>query len=146
MRIEDSDFSKDDNFGSDNSDYINEAPVFEEAEGPDYFSEDDIEEGDIEDDEDRFPISGLLLNLLNMPKPFGYMMPQDKMEWFLKEKGYRIIKKKFENSDEEYSVAIDPNSPVVPEENYSNIREVFDNEVQDIILGWLLKISKENGK
>ena len=125
----------------DNSDYVNEEPDFDEIyDDPDEFGDEDFDPQDILD---SCHMSGLFINMLQMPKPFGFLMPQDKMESFLKERGYKIIKR---GGDEgkEYSVAVKPGSTSIPEDNYSNIREVFDGEVQEILLKWLLKIGKED--
>lgn len=86
----------------------------------------------------------IFLNLLKMPKPLGYHFPQDKIVEFLKERGYKIINRYSDTMGEEYPVAIKPGSSYVPGNDYSNVREVFDEEVQDILLKWLLKIGKED--
>lgn len=89
------------------------------------------------------PLTDVLLNSLVMPKPLGYMFPQEKMEEFLKNRGYRIIKRYSESRGQDYNVAVKAGSSSIPEDDYSNVREIFDNEVQDILLSWLLKIGKE---
>lgn len=121
----------------------------------DYYDEDEFDEiyGDTdpgEDEEINFEgiegchMSSFIFNLLKMPKPLGYLMPQEKMENFLRERGYKIIKRYSDSQEDEYSVVIKPGSSYIPDTDYSNVREVFDEEVQDILLKWLLKIGKED--
>lgn len=75
-------------------------------------------------------------------KPFGILWYDENMEEFLKKLGYKIITRKDPETDREYNIAVKPNDPSISDEGYSNVRDVFDNEVQKILLGWLLKISK----
>lgn len=103
---------------------------------------------DFEPDDDfgieHCSMSELIFNFMKMPKPLGFFMPQEKMEEFLKVRGYKIIKRYSDSHEEEYSVAIKPGSSYIPENDYSNVREVFDEQVQEILLKWLLKIGKED--
>lgn len=121
----------------------------------DYYDEDEFDEiyGDTDPGEDEginfeeiegCHMSSFIFNLLRMPKPLGYLMPQEKMENFLRERGYKIIKRYSDSQEDEYSVVIKPGSSYIPDTDYSNVREVFDEEVQDILLRWLLKIGKED--
>ena len=125
----------------DNSDYINEEPDFDEIyDDPNEVFDDEFDPQDLFD---SCHMSGIFADMLRMPKPFGFFMPQEKMEIFLKERGYKIIKRSA-GDGEEVSTAVKPGSKSIPEDGYSNIREIFDGEVQDILLKWLLKVGKED--
>lgn len=119
----------------------------EEEEFDEIYNENEEVDFDPENIENPFEFCSMgdvVFNILRMPKPLGYLMPQEKMENFLKERGYKIIKRYSDSKGEEYSVAIKPGVSFIPEDDYSNVREIFDNEVQDILLKWLLKIGKED--
>lgn len=125
----------------DNSDYINEEPDFDEIyDDPNEVFDDEFDPQDLFD---SCHMSGIFADMLRMPKPFGFFMPQEKMEIFLKERGYKIIKRSA-GDGEEVSTAVKPGSTSIPEDGYSNIREIFDGEVQDILLKWLLKVGKDD--
>ena len=94
-------------------------------------------------DEEDCPYSHMFLSLLTMPKPFGYYVwDLETIEEFLKKRGYKIIEHK--NSEgEEIKIAIKPTDSRIPDLDYSNLRDVFYEDVQKIILNWLLKIGSE---
>lgn len=119
---------------------------YEEDEFDEFYGDEDPdgEDDDPIDPEDFCHMSGIFFELMKMPKPLGFIMPQEKMEDFLKARGYKIISRFSDNRNEEYNVAIKPGSSYIPENDYSNVREVFDGEVQDILLKWLLKVGKED--
>lgn len=79
-----------------------------------------------------------------IPKPFGFVWDVDKIKEFLVARGYKIFKQPLkEDSGDFFEVAVKSDSLVVPSDVDSNIRSVFDREVQDILLKWLLKIAKK---
>ena len=147
MRRDNPELPKNNNNGNeenivDNSDYVNEEPDFDEIyDDPDEIEDDEFDPQDIFE---SCHMSGIFADMLRMPKPFGFFMPQEKMEAFLKERGYKIIKRSSGEDGEEISTAVKSGSTSIPEGDYSNIREVFDGEVQDILLKWLLKVGKED--
>lgn len=83
----------------------------------------------------------LLYKTLFIPKPFGIIWNSEKMEDFLKFKGYKILKRVDEITGKPMNIAIKPEAKFIPNEK-SNILELFELEVQDTILNWLKSISK----
>lgn len=75
--------------------------------------------------------------LMSSSKPFGMIWEDDKMMDFLKKRGYSILKRTDDNGDT-YEVAIKNGEKTIPD--YDNICETFEDEVQDILINWLLKI------
>ena len=99
-------------------------------------------DGEFEDEEDC-PYSQIFLSLLTMPKPLGLVWELDAIEDFLKKRGYKVIKRT-NSSGDEIKIAIKPEDSLIPENETGNLREVFYDEVQRILLNWLLKIGSEN--
>ena len=70
----------------------------------------------------------------------------EKIEKFLKARGYNIFDKYFSHIDDSIKIAIKGDDPDIvpdtPEGAKKHIRAVFAEEVQDILLKWLLKIGK----
>lgn len=95
------------------------------------------EDGDIEED---CPYLGILTALTLQDKPLGIMWTADKMMEFLKARGYKLLERKGTGGNE-YIVAVKPSDSSIPD--HSNIKEVFDNEIQDILMKWVLKIATE---
>ena len=118
-------------------------PIYNGNDGPEYDENDYLNDDPDFDELPDCPLTEILLNSMVMPKPLGYVFPQEKMEEFLKQRGYKIIKRYSEAREQDYNVAVKSGSSSIPEDDYSNVREVFDGEVQDILLSWLLKIGKE---
>ena len=81
-------------------------------------------------------------DFFSVSKPFGILWLDENMEKFLKFRGYKILNKHDKETDCDYKVAVKPGDSYIPDEGYSNIREMFDIEVQDVLLSWLMK----NGK
>lgn len=108
----------------------NDLPLFD-GEGGEIFEE--------QDDLPDCPLTDLVISNMMMSKPFGMNWDYDKMKEFLVKKGYKIITRYSDFREVEYEVAIKPGSSYIPEDDFSNIREIFDQEVQDILLNWLLK-------
>ena len=86
-----------------------------------------------DDTEEVCPFIDEVLDSLFIPKPFGIEWSDENMSEFLKKLGYKVI---------DGEVAIKPGEKEVPD--YNNLLEVFNNEVQKIILGWLLKINTKS--
>lgn len=84
--------------------------------------------------------------LMAMDKPFGIIFDVPKIEKFLKARGYNIFDKYFSHINDSIKVAIKGDDPDIvpdtPEGAKKHIRAVFAEEVQDILLKWLLKIGK----
>lgn len=82
------------------------------------------------------PIASTILPLLIMNKPFGMSWPLEKVEWFLKKRGYIIIER--EDPEEGlFKVAVHEGDDYIPME--SNLIKTFSSELQDIILNKLLE-------
>lgn len=99
---------------------------------------------DEEEDSDSCPYFDIIMHTVLLSRPFGILWDNDKMENFLKKRGYKIIEKHFSDPDrksETYKIAIKSGSIKMPTDEVSNIREVFDSELQDVILSWIDKIS-----
>ena len=144
-----------------------ELPLFGNNSGGDngidnsYTSDDDIEfdeiygdepkflgQDDEDDDDGMIPSScgmfDLFTEALDNQKPFGVDFTQENMENFLRERGYKIIKRYSDTTKKENSIAIKPGSSYIPEDDFSNIEDTFNEEVRNILLKWLLKIGKED--
>lgn len=88
--------------------------------------------------EDECPIAEMAMSLSMMDKPFGIIWDREKMERFLEHRGYQVITRYSDVTESEYRVAVRPDSSYIPER--SNISELFVSEVQETILGWLMKL------
>lgn len=114
-----------------------------------FISEDDNSEDvefipDFDENDDDCPYLSIIASIALNDKPFGILWPTDKMKEFLKSRGYRILNRKNKDTNEDYELAIKPNSNSIPDDGHSNMKEAFDSEMQDIILKWVLRIAKEN--
>ena len=86
--------------------------------------------------------SEIMYHMLALPKPFGILWDFDKMEDFLKFKGYKIIERTDEESGRTCKMAIKPGDKYIPDfSKGTNILDIFTDEVQDSIINWLKKIS-----
>lgn len=102
----------------------------------------DDQENNEPQDDDNCPYLDLITTLLLQDKPFGIMWTIDKMLLFLKARGYKLLERK-DSSGNEYMVAVNPSDSSIPDTGRSNIKEVFDSEMQEILLKWVLKIASE---
>lgn len=98
----------------------------------------------LEDHEEDCPYFGILMHSILMPKPFGIIWDEDKMIKFLEKRGYKILERHYldrdrRSKDSKYKVALKPGTKLTVD--HSNIREVFDSEIQDLLLSWFEKIS-----
>lgn len=92
-----------------------------------------------------------IATLMGMPKPFGMIFPYEKEKDFLEKRGYEVKELKCSKSVSPLGVIriavksgtkINKKDIEALQENYS-VSKVFTEEVQNIILGWLLKIGGE---
>lgn len=96
------------------------------------------------DDDDNCPYMDIIMALFLQDKPFGIIWPNDKILEFLKARGYKILERRNRDTGEEYMIAVHPDSSSIPDEGHSNLKEVFNSEMQDIVMKWVLRIAKEN--
>ncbi len=111
-------------------------PDWDKPEPEDENKEDDF----IGDEEPCWMFSTIASIIMNSNKPFGMNFESDKIEEFLKARGYKIIEKYNEDLGDSIRVAIKSDQSHISGDVSDNIRTVFSREVQDILLGWLLKI------
>lgn len=102
----------------------------------------DGQENNEPQDDDNCPYLDLITTLLLQDKPLGIIWTLDKMLLFLKARGYKLLERK-DSSGNEYMVAVNPSDSSIPDTGRSNIKEVFDSEMQEILLKWVLKIASE---
>ena len=102
----------------------------------------DDQENNEPQDDDNCPYLDLITTLLLQDKPLGIMWTLDKMLLFLKARGYKLLERK-DSSGNEYVIAVNPSDSSIPDTGRSNIKEVFDSEMQEILLKWVLKIASE---
>lgn len=96
------------------------------------------------EDDDECPYGNMLMALAFQDKPFGILWSKDKVFEFLKARGYKLLDRKNKETGEEYTIAVKSGSPNIPDSGYGNTKETFNNEIQDIIMKWILRIAKEN--
>ncbi len=123
----------------------NNGPIFPEDPDDDDFLNDDEDEWVeefFEDDDEPDPLLGVALGAVLSSKPFGLSWDDEHISSFLKQRGYKILTRHDEENDRDYKVAVKPGESKVASDGFSNLGEVFNNELQDIILSWILKISK----
>lgn len=94
-----------------------------------------------DEEEENCPYAEALTSMAFLPKPFGVVWPKEKIEKFLRGRGYKIIERFDEEEEEEYTVAIKPGQKKIPDE--SNLLSVFEDELQEILIAWLLRLGKE---
>ena len=98
------------------------------------------DEFDFELDHDC-PLTDIVIGMSMIPKPFGFIWNLEKIEKFLITRGYKILER-YSDDNKSYKVAVKPDSSYIPSENCSNLRKVFENEVEDILLEWLTNLNK----
>lgn len=111
-----------------------------------------ISDDEYDDDDEEFDdipeacyMFDAISTMISIDKPFGMLFDVDKIEKFLVSRGYKIADKFFSHINGSIRIATkdDPSSVEdSPEGAKNHVRAVFSNEVQDIILKWLLKIGK----
>lgn len=125
---------KKNNFGNGDDDFNNIIDGL-----PSFPPEDDWEEDG--GDEPSCEYAEMLSRLIFVPKPFGMPWTLESMTGFLKALGYVIMNRTDDDTEEDYVVAVKPETESIPESD--NIIEVFTDEVQRIILKLLLKLDKK---
>ena len=90
------------------------------------------------------PYLDILASIAMNDKPFGFLWPKEKVREFLKARGYKILVRKDKDTGEDYEVAVKSDSGSIPNDGHGNMKEIFDSEIQDIILKWVLRIAREN--
>lgn len=125
------------NFGNNDGDFNNLISGLPSWPSPD----DDDSDWEDEGDDLECEYADMISKLIFVPKPFGMPWTLDSMTGFLKALGYVIMNRTDEDTDEDYTVAVKPETETIPE--YDNIIEVFTDEVQRIILKLLLKLDKK---
>lgn len=104
----------------------------------------DFEDFDIDSaEEDICPSVGMFIDLIMMNKPFGFVWSRDLQIDFLKKLGYKIFEIDKNLTKYPIQIAVSTDSDIVPDISKmteSNIDEVFNIEIQKILLSWLLKI------
>lgn len=98
---------------------------------------------DIFGDENECPLPNMVMGFMSLPRPLGILWPPEKIKKFLKARGYLLLERVDPETDEEITVACKMGDEVIPETG--NLVETFTSEVEDILLGWLLKIG-DNGR
>lgn len=101
--------------------------------------ENDPTEG-IDFDEEVCPSVGMFMDAILEDKPFGMIWSMNTMIDFLKRAGYKIIEGESTLTGKPIKIAVKMGDSVIPELEFSNIHEVFNKEIQDILLNWLLKL------
>ena len=110
----------------------------------DEFSYDDEDDG-VDNDLEPCYMFNAISAIMAMDKPFGILFDIDKIEKFLISRGYKIVDKYFSHINDSIKVATKDDPDNIPDSTEGaryHIRAVFANEVQDILLKWLLKIGK----
>lgn len=102
----------------------------------------EFEDYGLNSDEELCPSVSMFVSLLTMDKPFGILWSRDNQVTFLKKLGYKIIEVNKDITEYDILVAVKPDSEIIPDMNRDNIEETFSNEVQGILLNWLLKIKQ----
>lgn len=100
-----------------------------------------FDSSDLPNDED-LPLAIPILGALMTPKPFGIMWTKEQVIRFLKSRGYMIIERS-DHDKKTYPVAVKKGSQVIPD-GESNIGDVFVEEVQEILMNWLLRIANDD--
>lgn len=92
-----------------------------------------------------------IATLIGLPKPLGMIFPNDKEKWFLEQRGYEVAEVKCSedvNPTGTITIAFKKGEKVNKKDPDSlsshQLNRVFVDEVQGILLKWLLKIGGEN--
>lgn len=92
--------------------------------------------------DDWCPYLDIITSLALQDRPLGILWSTDKMIEFLKARGYKLLDRK-DSDGNEYRIAVKPSDSSIPDNGVSNIKEVFDHEIQDVFMKWILKIASE---
>jgi hypothetical protein len=106
--------------------------------------QDFIDPGDfLPEDEDDSALLETMITLSLMPRPFGMTWSREQMTWFLKKRGYKVLERYSEEADTKYYVAVKKDTTKIPDDGSNNLVEVFADEIQSILMSWLLKIAEK---
>lgn len=92
------------------------------------------------DSEDFCPMTEILLSAIMIDRPFGIIWKDEIIEKFLMKRGYKIITRHSDVTGSDYRVAFKTSDSCIPETDVDNLRSVFNDEVQEILSNWLLKL------
>ena len=103
-----------------------------------------------EEDEDyqEVPFGDIFLSLFSIiadtfaNKPFNMNWEEEKVEYFLTKLGYKIISRNNKDGNP-VKFAVKPDNPHIPDDESGNLMSVFNSEVQDILIKYLLKLKEE---
>ena len=95
-------------------------------------------------EEENCPLADIAFTMGMMSKPFGMLWPETKMIDFLTNRGYLVVSRFNKDTLCDYKVAVQPGDAKIPDTGSSNIKDVFESEVQDIILDILKKNGSKN--
>jgi len=92
--------------------------------------------------EEACPMIETIMNSLNeLPKPFGMVWHDDLIEKLLTSRGYVIVERNLDNGAT-IRVAVKKGEDFIPEDMDSSVLSVFEREIQEILIDWLLKLGK----
>lgn len=98
-------------------------------------------------DYQEIPFSDMLLSIINIVadifanKPFNIPWKEEKMEYFLSKLGYIIIERNNKNGIAT-KFAVKPDNPQIPDDESGYVQNVFNSEIQDILINYLLKLKE----
>ncbi len=136
---------------NDESKSFNYFPIGGNEGGPESFDDFPFAGADdgFDDDEPCWMFKSIA-TLMGLPKPFGMIFPYEKEKEFLEKRGYEVKELKCSTSVNPtgvIKVAVKKGEKInkkdTDELEEHNVSKVFIEEVQNIILGWLLKIGGE---
>lgn len=136
---------------NDESKSFNYFPIGGNEGGPESFDDFPFAGADdgFDDDEPCWMFKSIA-TLMGLPKPFGMIFPYEKEKEFLEKRGYEVKELKCSTSVNPLGVikvAVKKGEKInkkdTDELENHNVSKVFIEEVQNIILGWLLKIGGE---
>lgn len=97
------------------------------------------------DEGDACPFVDSMMEVMLSDRPFNINWDMDKIEDFLKKRGYSVISNKPKRG-RSFKVAYNEDKGISEKDAkellVGNLSSVFSNEIQDILLKWLLKIGK----
>lgn len=93
-------------------------------------------------EDENFLNPNMMMGLLTLPRPLGILWSPEKIKKFLKARGYILVDRISPETEEPITVACREDDSVIPMEE--NLVKTFTDEVEDILLNWLLKNGREN--
>lgn len=89
---------------------------------------------------DLCPSVQMFADLIVENKPFGMNWPEETMINFLRKLGYIVVDGFSSLDGYPIKIAVKKGNTVIPDLEDSNVSSVFCEEIQSILLNWLLKI------